>query len=62
MRTTSPLFTPLTRLWGKLWNSKKIPRKTQELLLILVTVTIAITFASVIQALMLIAILQSVAK
>jgi len=62
MRTTNPLFTPLIRLWGKLWNSKKIPRKTQELLLILVTVTITITFAWVIQALMLVFVLQSVAK
>jgi alkylhydroperoxidase/carboxymuconolactone decarboxylase family protein YurZ len=62
MRTTNPLFTPITHLWGKLWNSKKIPRKTQELLLILVTVTIAITFAWVIQALMLVFVLQSVPK
>jgi len=62
MHNTSPLFTPLTRLWGKLWNPRRIPRKTQELLIILVTVTITITFAWVIQALMLVVVLHSIAK
>jgi hypothetical protein len=62
MRSTTPLFSPLIHIWNKLWHRDKIPPQVRNALLMFVTVIFAVTFTWVIQSLMLVVILRSIAK